>query len=228
MYFLLLAAIVAIVIVVVLRASTPLANAFKPRLITLLGIVLILGSFFFQDWVRFDFIQYLRVGWDPLRELAPEAAGLFGMENFTPLLRVLLGAASLNGLQLALVPFFGLGTRAALVFPSLIALAALVWLPFGTSYSGSLPCKVVGVLLAVVSILALIGLAMAIPQVDALGVDDQIHWAILAVLLGVRMEMGPWLTMVGLSLLFVGGIVEIMAGSAIGRHDRSQELAWPQ
>ncbi len=136
MYFLLLAAIVAIVIVVVLRASTPLANAFKPRLITLLGIVLILGSFFFQDWVRFDFIQYLRVGWDPLRELAPEAAGLFGMENFTPLLRVLLGAASLNGLQLALVPFFGLGTRAALVFPSLIALAALVWLPFGTSYSG--------------------------------------------------------------------------------------------
>lgn len=227
MAFFLLIAVWLVITLAVFRSGTPLAVASRPRLLLLLGVALIIGSFFFQEWVRFDFIQYLRVGWDPMRDLAPEVAGLFGMESLTPFLRVLLGAASLNGWQLALVPFFGLGTRAALVFPSLIALAALVWLPFGASYSGSLPCKVVGILLAVVSSLALVGLAMAIPHVDALGVHDQIHWALLAALMGVRMEMGPWLTMIGLGLLFVGGLVEIVAGSAAGPLDRSQELLWP-
>jgi hypothetical protein len=225
--FLLLAAVIAIIVVGVMRAATPMAVALKPRTITLIGIALILGSFFFQDWLRFDFIQYLRVGWDPVRDLAPEAAGLFGLESLTPLLRIVLGAATLNGWQLALVPFLSLGTRAALLLPPLIALAALVWLPFGASYSGSLPCKIVGVLLAVVSMTALVGLTVAIPQVDALGVHDQIHWAMLAVLLGVRMELGPWLTLLGLGLLFVGGMVEIMAGSPVSREDRSQELTWP-
>lgn len=227
MTFLLLAAVIAIIVVGVMRAATPMAVALKPRTITLIGIALILGSFFFQDWLRFDFIQYLRVGWDPVRDLAPEAAGLFGLESLTPLLRIVLGAATLNGWQLALVPFLSLGTRAALLLPPLIALAALVWLPFGASYSGSLPCKIVGVLLAVVSMTALVGLTVAIPQVDALGVHDQIHWAMLAVLLGVRMELGPWLTLLGLGLLFVGGMVEIMAGSPVSREDRSQELTWP-
>ncbi len=204
-FLILLLATWLLLVIAMRRVGTSLVAALRPRLVALLGVFLILGSFLFQDWVRFDFIQYLRVGWDPLLDLAPEAAGLFGIDNLTPFLRVLLGAASLNGWQLALAPFFGLGTRAALVFPSLIALAALVWLPFGTSYSGSLPCKVVGTLLAVVSTLALIGLATANPHVDALGVHGQIHWAMLAVLLGVRMEMGPWLTMVGLVLLIVGG-----------------------
>ncbi len=178
-FLILLLATWLLLVIAMRRVGTSLVAALRPRLVALLGVFLILGSFLFQDWVRFDFIQYLRVGWDPLLDLAPEAAGLFGIDN--------------------------LGTRAALVFPSLIALAALVWLPFGTSYSGSLPCKVVGTLLAVVSTLALIGLATAIPHVDALGVHGQIHWAMLAVLLGVRMEMGPWLTMVGLVLLIVGG-----------------------
>ncbi len=225
-FFLLIAAWLVIALAV-FRSDTLLAAAFKPRLVPLLGVVLIIGSFLFQDWMRFDFIQYLRVGWDPLRDLAPEAAGLFGMENLTPFLRVLLGAASLNGWQLALAPFFDLATRAALIFPSLIALAALVWLPFGASYSSSLPCKVVDVLLAAASILALGGLAIAIPQMDALGVHDQVQWAMLAVLLGVRLEFGPWLTMVGLGLLFVGGMVEIMAGSVARQQDRWQELTWP-
>lgn len=227
MTFLLLAAVIAIIVVGVMRAATPMAVALKPRTITLIGIALILGSFFFQDWLRFDFIQYLRVGWDPVRDLAPEAAGLFGLESLTPLLRIVLGAATLNGWQLALVPFFSLGTRAALLFPPVIALAALVWLPFGASYSGSLACKIVGVLLAVASLAALVGLTVAIPQVDALGVHDQINWALLAVLLGIRMELGPWLTMLGLGLLFVGGMVEIMADSPASRQDRSQELTWP-
>lgn len=216
-----------LIAVAVIRSGTPLAIAFRTRLVTLLGIFLILNGFFFHDWLRFDFIQYLRAGWDPVRDLAPEAAGLFGLESLTPLLRIVLGAATLNGWQLALVPFLSLGTRAALLLPPLIALAALVWLPFGASYSGSLPCKIVGVLLAVVSMTALVGLTVAIPQVDALGVHDQIHWAMLAVLLGVRMELGPWLTLLGLGLLFVGGMVEIMAGSPVSREDRSQELTWP-
>lgn len=217
-----------LVAVAVIRSDTPLAIAFKSRLIALFGVLLILGSFFFQDWLRFDFIQYLRAGWDPVRNLAPAAAGLFGLESLTPLLRAILGAASLNGWQLALAPFFSLGTRAALVLPALLALAAFVWLPFGASYSGRLPCKVVGTVLAIVSALALMGLAIAIPQIDALGVHDQIQWAMLAVLLGIRMEMGPWLTMIGLALLFVGGLVEIVAGSADEQRDRSQDLIWPQ
>ena len=228
MAFFLLIAVWLVIALAVFRSGTPLAAASRPRLLPLLGVVLIVGSFFFQDWVRFDFIQYLRMGLgDLLREFAPDAIGLLGNVESSRLLRVLLGKATLTGWQLTVfAPFWGFWTQAAIVFPTLLAVATLAWLPLGATYSGKRLCKLVGILLAALSLAGLVGLAAAIPAVDALGMHDRFHWAILTVLLGVKLEMGPWLTMLGLTLLFVGGLIEI-GSSAASKAVEPLETSWP-
>lgn len=228
MGFFLLIAVWLVIALAVLRSDTPLAAVSRPRLLPLLGLALIVGSFFFQEWVRFDFIQYLELGLgDLLRDLAPDAIGLLGSAESSRLLGVLLGKATLTGWQLTVfAPFWGFWTQAAIVFPTLLAVATLAWLPLGATYSGGRLCKLVGILLTALSLAALVGLAAAIPAVDALGMKDQFHWAILTVLLGVRLEMGPWLTMLGLALLFVGGLIEV-GSSAATKAVEPLETSWP-
>ncbi len=226
-FFLLIAAWLVIALAV-FRSNSPLAVASRPRLLPLLGVVLVVGSFIFQEWVRFDFIQYLQLGLgDLLRDFAPDAIGLLGSAESSRLLGVLLGKATLTGWQLTVfAPFWGFWTQAAIVFPTLLAVATLAWLPLGATYSGGRLCKLVGILLAALSLAGLVGLAGAIPAVDALGMHDRFHWAILTVLLGVKLEMGPWLTMLGLTLLFAGGLIEI-GSSAAGKAVEPLETSWP-
>lgn len=217
-----------ITVLIVTRLDTPLARGFRPRLSTLLGSVFVIGSFFFVEWVRFDFVQYFRLGLaDLLRELAPDFVGLLGAARLAWLLQVVLGKAALNGWMLtAFAPLWGPWTQGAITFPSVLALAAFIWLPFGATFSGSRLCKLVGVLLATLSLAALVGLAAIIPTIDALGTDDQFNWALLTVLLGAKLEMGPWLTMLGLALLFVGGLIEIGSSRNSAKVEPS-ERPWP-
>jgi hypothetical protein len=228
MAFVILIAAWLVIALAVFRSETPLAAATRPRLLPLLGVALIVGSFIFQEWVRFDFIQYLHMGLgDLLRDLAPDAIGLLGSTESSRLLGVLLGKATLTGWQLTIfAPFWGFWIQAAIVFPTLLALATLAWLPLGATYSGGRICKLVGFLLAALSLAGLVGLVAAIPALDALGMHDQFHWAILTVLLGVKLEMGPWLTMLGLALLLVGGLIEI-GSSRAGKAIEPLETSWP-
>lgn len=197
--------------IIVFRIDGALATGFRPRLITLLAAILILGSYFFQDWLRFSFIEYFRAGRGPLIGLAPDVLERLGLKGLSPLLRVILGTTGLKGWQLMLVPFYGMGTRLATIVPLAIAILSLCWLPWGTSQAGSRLCKVAGTLMLSTGLVALIALAVSLPDLDAMGVygHTQVDWALLTTLLGPKLGLGPWLTLLGLTLLCIGGLVEI-------------------
>lgn len=214
--------------IIVFRFDGALAAGFRPRLMTLLAAILILGSYFFQDWLQFSFIEYFRAGRGPLVGLAPDVLEQLGLGGLAPLLRVILGATGLKGWQLMPIPSYGMGTRLATIIPLVIAILSLCWLPWGTSRAGGRLCKVVGTLMLLTGLVALIALAVSLPDLDAMGVygHNQIDWALPTTLLGPKLGLGPWLTLVGLALLCVGGLVEI---GDPGRREinTSQGDPWP-
>lgn len=211
------------------KSNGTLAIGFRPRLVTLLAVILILGSYFFQDWLRFSFIEYFRAGRGPLVGIAPDLLEQLGLEGLAPVLRVLLGATGLNGWQLMLVPFYGIGTRLATLIPVGIAVLSLCWLPWGTSRAGGRLCKLVGSMMLASALIALVALAVSLPDLDALSVygHQQFEWAVLATLLGPKLGLGPWITLIGLALLCVGGLVEIADPGRREDTETMQEAVWP-
>lgn len=190
--------------------NTRWSVALRPRLTTLLGVALIVGGFF-QPWLRFDFLRYMRWGpGDLLTDLLPEVLQWIGPEPLAKLLSLVERVTSLNGWQVQLVPFYHMPTRLAALAPLPLALLALCWTPWGASLAGGRACKVVGVGMAAASLLLLGALVVAAPGLDALGQPRGLEWSLLAVLLGVRVGSGVWLTVAGLALLVVGGVVEVL------------------
>lgn len=215
--------------ILVFKSNGTLAVGLRPRLIVLLAVILILGSYFFQDWLRFSFIEYFRAGRGPLIGLAPDVLEQLGLEGLTPVLRVLLGATGLKGWQLMLVPFYGVGTRLATLIPVGVAILSLCWLPWGTSRAGGRLCKLVGTVMLASALVALIALALSLPDLDAVSVygHQQFDWALLATLLGPKLGLGPWITLIGLALLCVGGLVEIGDPGRRENTETMQEAVWP-
>ena len=94
--------------------------------------------------------------------------------------------------------------------------------------------------MALLSALALVGLAQAIPVLDAMTIPDWVL-ALLpeplrgmpgqlpAVLLGIRLGSGPWFTFTGLCLLLVGGLIEFFGTSSTSGtgSDREETFTWP-
>ncbi len=195
--------------VMALASDTRFAVGLRPRLLTLLGVALILGGFF-QPWLNLDFLRYVRLGPDVLTAFLPEVLQQIGPEPVAKVLFLLERVTHLNGWQMQLVPFYNVPTRLAAVAPLLLAMAALVWTPWGASLAGSRACKAVGGILTCLSLALLVALTAAAPILDALGQPQQLEWSLLTVLLGVRVGNGVWLTLVGLLLLAIGGVVEVV------------------
>lgn len=241
MPFVLLSVAWLIVAAVVLRNDTPLAIAFKPRLVTLLGVVFVLGSFLFLPWLRVDVAGYMDVpGSEPLKAALPTALSLFGIEQLKDLLDIVQKVTSPNGWQLQAIPVYDLPTRLAASIPALIGVCTIFWLPWGTTFSGGRLCKFVGAVLVVLSALAILGLVNAIPALDAMVVPGWqlalLHepWNGLpshlpAVLIGIRLSSGPWLTIAGLCLVLLGGLVEIFhtRSKSSGISPDQEQIAWP-
>ncbi len=155
-------------------------------------------------------MRYLDLGPDLIADILPEAIQRLAPESLAKVWRLVEEFSQLKAWQLQMIPFYRLGTRLAVILPTLLALLALFWLPFGVVMGGRRISKAIGAVLCGLSLWALIILLGALPELDALGASTQREWSFVVVLLGVRLGNGVWFTVVGLLLLVAGGIVEIV------------------
>lgn len=198
----------AILALVAFTSNSPLAVGLRPRMTTLMGVALILGGFF-QPWLSFEFLRYLRIGPGIISDILPEILQWLGPEPLAGLLKTLERITHLNAWQIQLVPFYNLKIRLIALAPILLALGAMVWVPWGASLAGRGICKIAGAFQVSLSLVTLLMLTLALPDLEALGQPVQLPWSLLGALLGVRLGGGIWLTLIGLCALSIGGAVEI-------------------
>lgn len=201
--------------ILVLRLDTPMAQASKPRLITLLGIVLIVGAFFFQPWIKFSFLDYLVPTPEFIKRIAPsEVVAILveklGMEWLGKLIHIFKMFTKFNGWQIELIPTLGVSTRIITVFPPILAVATILTLPVCATFRGRFVSKTIGLFMLIFSIINAVLLLSALPDLDALGIQGNFQWNLFATILGAHIGNGPWFCLLGLMLLGLGGLIELV------------------
>lgn len=203
------------------------ARGLRWRLVTLLGIVAIWGSFFSLPWIRFDFTAYLdESGWKILTENIGLIGELLHIDKLTSLLDVVFNTAFLNGLSIQASPFLTFRTRVAILTPSFFALFVFLIFPWTIYFRGSLFSKIWGTFLIFGSILIFFLLASAMNEIDALGATHHAGWTLLIVLLGTHIGSGPSITLAGLLFLLVGGLVEWFDEGINSQASSTEMEAW--
>jgi len=208
----------------VARLDTPLACAFRPRLILLLGSVLTIGAFFFLRWIELDFIGYFNIDLDFLTlfvsprvlHFISQKLGMidFDLRWLSKILHLLHNFTYFNGVTLQLVPTYGVGEHAATMLPPLVGILGAILILPAASYPGTLPVRVLGGILALISAISLIALLLVLPDLDSLGIHGDFRWMLMVTILGARLRSGPWYTMIGLLLLMAGGLIEVFSTAA--------------
>jgi hypothetical protein len=84
----------------------------------------------------------------------------------------------------------------------------LIWTPIGATYRGVILGRALGFLIITLGCFSAVGLLLSLPEIDALGYHYEFQVMVLAALLGIRLGSGPWLTLLGLALLILGGRIE--------------------
>lgn len=204
------------IVVVVLRLQQAWAVALRPRLVTLLGCVVAFGAYFSQAWLEFDIIGYIEIF--PLEDmLGLISEGLFaliieklGIEWGPKILQLLSDFTQLNGWKIQAVPTYPLATRACTLMPPVLAFAALLWVPMGVWLRGKRFAVFVGWLMIALNVLGSVSLLLALPSLDALGMAGHFRGMLFSAFLGARIGNGPWLAIIGMLLIAMGGAVEIM------------------
>lgn len=209
----------AVVLFFIARSQSALARAILPRMLTTIpGILLIFGSFLFQNWLKLSFVSYWLKVPEALEKYVPvKVLGWVGEQfgvgwAFLPL-EILEKFTSLKGWMFFLLPTYSLGLHLLLLLPLLAALLALCWLPFGVWKPGSLFGKVIGALVILLALVCILGLLFALPVFDAAGLALSLQGSLIVTLLGMRLGNGPWFMLVGLLCLAAGGVYEIFSGS---------------
>lgn len=196
------------------------------RWLTVLGVGFVVFAFFFEPWIELDFLSYLIDIPEVAREAVPGAlellVRLLGWDGTATLFRVLSLFGSLNGWQIHLVPTYSFGLRLACFIPLLIASACLLWVPIGLTALEKLLSRQVGYFQMFVSLIAMLALLMSLPELDAIGSHSSFQWALFTGLIGAHVSRGPWLTELGLLLLFFGGWLELAGYTSVISLDADQ------
>ena len=140
----------------------------------------------------------------------------------------MLNGVFLNGVFILGSPFLSLGAHIAILVPPVLAVLACLAFPFIVSFPGSIFNKIMGALLSGSAFLSVIMLVIIFNHIDDLGTTHHIGWSILAVLLGVHIGIGPFVTLLGLMLLFIGGLVEVLSKDQPSSNFNSEAVSWAQ
>ena len=206
----------ALLLLAIHRSGSSYAAAYKPRMVTVLGAVLVWGGFLFQPWLKISFLSY----WTKIPDIfekyipikvASWLTSLFGQAGASHFLDLFDKFTNLKGWQVALLPSYSTWIHVLILFPLLVALIALLWSPFGARYPGGITGKVIGGVTICLVIVTVVAIVLSIPELDTAGVGDRFQWALVATLLGVRLGNGPWYVILGLLFLAWGGAIELAA-----------------
>ena len=209
-WFIFLLAFLVISTIAAFWSKSRWASRLRPRLVTLYGIVIIVWGFFFLPWVHLGLISYFD---NYLLSTILENIGALGnIVNagiITEILDKVFNDLSLNGTTILLISLLGFRSRIAIALPPILAGIALVSLPFTISYAGAMFNKVIGALVSGGAFLNILIFIATLQHIDNLGTTHYIGWALLMALLGVHIDIGPFVTLLGLVLLFIGGMVDL-------------------
>ena len=214
-------------IILAFLSDTSLARNLRTRLITVTGIIAILGGFISLPWVQFDFIAYFD---ESVLSIIVENIGLLGnifnIESITDILDKILNGAFLNGVFILGSPFLSLLDHISILIPPILAAFTCILLPFIINFHGSIFNKIIGVFLSGSAFLGIVMLITTFKHIDNLGTTHHIEWSLLAAILGIHIGMGPFITLLGLLLLFIGGLIEIWSEEQPTSHFGQEAMLW--
>jgi hypothetical protein len=215
------------------RCSCAWARGMQYRIFPLLGVFVVTSAYLFQPWIKFQFIEYLVNMPYLLKELLPldiinYLVKWFGVEWLTKTVEIfgVITGFSINGLLVQFVPSFGFWTHVWAILPLLLVIPVVLGIIVGPFARGKPPVRFLGGALFCISLVALIGLITSLPDLDALGIHGDFAWLLLSALLGVRLGNGPWITILGLILFAIGGVVEF-SDTASPKED-SKDKSWEE
>jgi hypothetical protein len=197
------------------RRLAGLDTVLYPWQIALLGLSLIVVAYFFQPWVKLDFILYLDPTSGFLAGLLPPDAmaslvNRIGLGWAAQLFHLLATITVFNGWQLQLIPTLSIPTRLWTVIPMLVAGMGVLITIVGTVWRNSIVSCILWTVLIVASVLSAIGLLASLQNISSLDVSGQFGWTLLVSILGVQIGNGPWYTLVGLLCMALSGLRAII------------------
>lgn len=208
--------IAAVLVVWAIRQAQTGEGNFGFRIPSLVGAMMVLGSFFFMPWLEFSPIRYLldQVP-EALRDLLPSALGnllkMFGQRAAGDVLELVAGLVALPGLALVFViPSFDVFGRFVLILVPVVASISLFWFTLNIFLPPTSFGRVMGGLQTFFAFLTALLLLIEMPTLDALTLEQNLTFRFVAVLLGAHLGWGVWVAWVGLLLLGSGGLIEIM------------------
>lgn len=233
LFALLLAALI-LWILTPFRHGDPFVDSLSYRLPTIVGIISILGSFWFLPWLGFSPWQYLTFVPDWAEDLFPEALDfvttVFGSGKLGEILAILNKFISLPGRWLIiLMPTLDLWNlvlpRLAIGFPILVGVCALLWLFLSYVMRSRLLTQAMGTGQVIAAFVALVLLLWQVPNIDAWGTSGNLQAGFFPLLTGARIAYGAWIALIGLFYLVLGGLREIERGRDMATQHPSSESA---
>jgi len=218
--------------IVGLRSRRIGVTLIRLRWLTVLGAGLVIFAFFFEPWIKLDFISYLIDIPEVAREAVPGAlellVRLLGWDVTAKFLHFLSLFGSLNGWQIHLIPTYSFGLRLACFTPLLVAGTFLLWVPISLTALGKLLSSRVGYFQMFVSFIVMLALLTSLPELDAIGSSSNFQWVLFTGLIGAHVGRGPWLTELGLLVLFFGGWLELAGYTSVISLETDQLQPLPQ
>jgi hypothetical protein len=204
----------ALFTLLVLRMQTPLAKNLRPRLFTFWGFFLVGCGFFFQSWIKFDFMDYLNLTPAFMNQIFAggiviELIKLLGVDWISKLLHIFHMFTAFNGWQIEFIPTLGFWIRLCTLLPLFPFVLSIFGILVGSSYRGSSVARGIGGILIISGSISALALLLALPGLDSLGIRGNFPWTFLATILGSRMGNGPWFCILGLLLIILGGFIEV-------------------
>jgi len=216
------------------RIDGPFLDSLSYRLPTIVGIVSILGGFWFLPWLSFNPWQYLTFVPDWAKDLLPEALDfvttVFGSGKLGEILAILNKFTSLPARWLIiLMPTLDLWNlvlpRLAIGLPVLVGICALLWLVLSYVMRFRLLTQAMGTGQAIAAFTASVLLLWQVPNIDAWGTSGNLHARFFSLLTGTRIAYGAWIVLIGLFYLVLGGIREFERGRDMARQQPASEPA---
>lgn len=186
------------------------ADRFHRRMPIMVGSVLVFGGFFFLGWIRFAPLDF---AFDILPDVIEESAvgfvsWLLNMAGDLQLSRWISWITQIGALPgwllILVIPTRQFVLRLVLISIGLFSVLNVVWTPLAAAMESSRWGRRIDLFFGVVSLLQCLVIFLLLPTIDSWGTATTYLPAFLALVLGVQMGNGVWVTLIGLLLLSVG------------------------
>lgn len=190
------------------------ADRFRRRVPHIVGSLFIFSSFFFWGWVKFaplDFaINFIP---DLFKDSAIGLIGwifnLLGDAQISRLISWVTSIGSLPGwLLLIFIPTGQIFLRTLLLTIGLFSVLYLVWAPLSVVLAYSKIVRFINIALGSVAAGQAVSIFYLLPTIDSWGSAGTEWPGFLALVLGVQMGSGVWITWFGLLLIAVGNFID--------------------